>query len=168
MRSIFILIAAILLTCQPVFADEPITPMSEFAVSNLLPGQSLKVSYVSSGCFHRNRGDIVITDGKAQILNIKANNDEEFVPYTLTFDEIVEIDRYIAWLSKQDGVGGCTSSLSYKLEIIEGNKVVKSGSFRDDWCGYGMPEEPIMGFASLHGKIFRLGIEGFPNSKVRE
>lgn len=61
---------------------------------------------------------------------------QAYSEYKLTNLEIEQLDRHLFWLQKEGTDGGCTTSQSYVLEIRENGKVVSSGEFSHNWCGY--------------------------------
>jgi len=151
-----------LLGTVPAFAEDEITPMTEFTVSGLKDGERLNIEYQSQGCFHYDMGTIEIFDGKAYLHRDVDGEYKSYEPYTLTFHEISSLDRYIVWLEKQTGEGGCTTQKAFQLVRTDQAGHEIKGDLIDGYCGFGRAKEklPMLDFGNLAYKIQRFDETG--------
>ena len=157
-----LLFACSILWAAPAFAEDEMTPMTEFSVSGLKDGEQLLVGYYSQGCFHYDVGTIEIHGGKAYLHKEIDGEMISYAPYTLTFHEISALDRYIVWLEKQTGEGLCTTQKEFQLirTDIDGREI--KGQLNDGYCGFGRRDEkqPMLDFENLAYKIQRFDETG--------
>lgn len=154
LKSLTVLVASLVFSAQ-AFAAEDSSLAGDFLLSNLQDNQVLKIEYGYQGCFGGGNGQLEIKQGEVTYTSDRGNVHPS---YTLTDADIESIDSHLAWIAVKGTDGGCTTSTSFELKLIEEGKTISRQKTSHDWCSYdtAYKADVPMDFKGLAYKIDKL------------